>query len=210
MARVPLTKPKKKPGKQSLMAAPSEYNGTRPRGKVPVKLDEAEHRAILREIAELVAMGYAPDEVPELFLQVRAAANMRLEEQGKPPRPVPGIGVVRAAMREAEEKILGLAREPKERVTGRQLFRLEQLRNKAERAGKFQAAIQAEAQIARIRGTYAPVQVVVAAEERVRRAVDQAFGGMSRDQLLALARGERPPLGGTVHDVEGEAVVDEA
>lgn len=213
MARVPVERGQapghgKKAGKRSgekrtLMSPTSAYaGGTRPAGAVPVKLTDAEHEAILREVVQLLVEGIAPKEARGQFTSLQ---RIKVENGGNA-LPVPNQSAFDAILREAEDKILGVARESRDRAAGRQLLRLEAIRKRAMKEGKLNAAIRAEAEAARIKGTYAPIRMTVSPDEREQQAMHRAIAGMTREQLIALARGERPALGGKVIEAEGEPV----
>jgi hypothetical protein len=171
--------------RRSVNDKPSTFEGERPSGPVGLQTTPAERRVRLRLAMNLVAFGMSREEaIDQLSDHVLKKDGVELDRS-----------LLKGLVAEAEELVLGRAREPRELAIGRQIMRLESHLAEARKAGNWSAVASLEDKLAKIKGTYAPVRVAVEADARMKSALERVLLGQNIETLQALARGERPPLG---------------
>lgn len=185
-------KPKKK--RLNTRSKPSEFQGAKPIIKQP-EATPAEHRAMVRAAAGLVAFNVPREEAVAKLVEMHAGHGL---DQ---------LGALRL-LGKAEESLISLAKSPRELEKGRQLARLEGYLTEARKERKWQAVASLEREIAKLRGTYAPTVVLVASEQKVMDSLSRVLAAQGPETLKRLVRGESPPMGAVRQevDVEGETI----
>lgn len=183
------------PKRKNTMKAERLHKGVKPALTKPPARDPVEFRELVRAARNLIAHTTSMEDViHQLRFQaaqldgVKVAPSVIKLSDAEEAR-------VKRAIAEAETQLYGMARQPRELVKGRQLARLEDTIVKAKAKGDHSAVVAAEREVAKIMGTYAPVQVRVGLDAEVEQTLQVVVASLGRDTIAALLRGERPPIG---------------
>jgi hypothetical protein len=174
------------------------------------KREPLEFRELVRQARNLIAHTAAMEDVlHQLRLQMAGA------DQKNPPAkvtlPKDEEDRLKRVIEEAELQIYGYARQSRELAKGRQLIRLEDTIVKAKAAGDHSAVVAAEREVAKIMGTYAPVQVNLGGlSAEVERTLQQVVASLGSENIAALLRGERPAIGVRAELLASGEAVDDA
>lgn len=119
------------------------------------------------------------------------------------------LSSIRRLIERVREELLELSKSNREVERQKAIQRLTRRINKADVAGKFGAANNAEKLLAEIQGTLEPVHVRVDVVATVKGAIEQVVGGYTPEQLSAILAGELPATASSppVLQAHGEEVL---